>query len=644
MRTAPYGGVPSLTPPAEASEPPRHKLAPLAVGALGVVFGDIATSPLYAFRQCFTGPNAPSPSPENVVAIASLFVWTLAGVVCVKYATFIMKANNHGEGGTLALLGLIYPTDPLKAAKQRALPLIALVVLFGTAALYGDGVITPAISVLSAVEGIGVATPAAQHLAVPITVVILIALFGLQARGTGRIGALFGPIMLLWCVAIAIFGGAAVVQHPAILAALNPWYGLRFVAHANAMVLVVLGATVLCVSGAEALYADLGHFGINPIRLAWYGAVFPALVLAYLGQGALALGSPKLLEFYALVPAWALVPMVILATAATIIASQALISGAFSLSEQAAHLGYVPRLAVVHTSREQEGQIYMPFVNTAIGVLCVILVLAFRRSDKLADAYGLAVTLTMLTSTVAYAALTRRSWRWPWWQTLAVTVFFLCFDGSFLAGNVLKIPTGGWIPLAVAVVVFTLFVTWHRGRRRQARVLERMSLSVDEFLKVMDAGHPAKLPGTAIFLTAHPEGIPYALLHQFERTRAVYEVMVLLTIVFERRPWVPKEERVVIETLREKSFYRITAHYGFMEVPKIPEILRRCKQKGSEFDFRDATFFLNQATILPADGPRRMPGWQRRLFAWMLTNARPIETVLDIPPEHTIRVGVAVPV
>ncbi|MGH7682750.1 MAG: KUP/HAK/KT family potassium transporter, partial [Vulcanimicrobiaceae bacterium] len=461
----------------------------LGLGALGVVFGDIATSPLYAFRQCFLGDHAPAPTPENIISIASLFFWTLVGVVCIKYATFIMRANHDGEGGTLALLGLIYPTDPLKAASHRSLPIIALVILFGTAALYGDGVITPAISVLSAVEGLDVATPAAQHVAVPITIVILIGLFMLQSRGTGRIGALFGPIMLLWCVALMVFGGAAIVQNPTILVALNPWHAIRFLGHANMTVVVVLGATVLCVSGAEALYADLGHFGIKPIRLAWYAAVFPALVLAYLGQGALALSSEKQLEFYALIPPWALIPMVILATAATIIASQALISGAFSLTQQAVQLGYVPRLEVVHTSHTKEGQIYLPFVNAMLGVLCVLLVLAFRESAKLADAYGLAVTLTMLTTTVAYAALTQR-WRWAWWQTAAITLFFLCFDGSFLIGNLPKIPTGGWIPLAIAIAVFSAFVTWYRGRRRQARTLQTMIVPVEDFLKELDARPP----------------------------------------------------------------------------------------------------------------------------------------------------------
>ena len=626
------------------AQPPKHKLAPLAVGALGVVFGDIATSPLYAFRQCFIGANAATPTSENIVAIASLFVWTLIGVVCIKYATFIMRANHDGEGGTLALLSLIYPTDPLKAAKQRSLPVIALLLLFGTAALYGDGVITPAISVLSAVEGVDVATSAAQHLAVPVTVAILIGLFLLQARGTGRIGALFGPVMLLWCLALVILGGAAIVQHPAILVALNPWYALRFLAHANMTVIVVLGATVLCVSGAEALYADLGHFGIKPIRLAWYAVVFPALVLAYLGQGALALGSPKQLDFYAMVPSWALIPMVILATAATIIASQALISGAFSLSDQASHLGYLPRLRVIHTSRAQEGQIYIPFINAIIGILCILMVLAFQKSERLADAYGLAVTLTMITSTFGFAALTRRTWHWPLWLTVPVIVFFSCFDGSFLAGNIPKIPTGGWIPLVIAIVVYTIFVTWYRGRMRQARALEKMSLPVEDFLADVDAKKPALLPGTAVFLTAHPEGIPYPLEHQWRRLQMTYETIVLLTIVFERRPWVPKRDRVVIETIREKCFYRVTAHYGFMESPRAAEILTRCKQKGPEFDFETVTFVLAESTIVPDRGPRHLTRWQRALFGFLLTNSRPLEETIDIPPDHIVRIGVAVPV
>lgn len=624
------GGVPSA-------------VTKLALGALGVVFGDIATSPLYAFRQCFLGDNAPATTPENIIAIASLFFWTLVGVVCIKYATFIMKANHDGEGGTLALLGLIYPTDPLKAASQRSLPIIALVILFGTAALYGDGVITPAISVLSAVEGLDVATPAAQHVAVPITIAILIGLFMLQSRGTARIGALFGPVMLLWCAALIVLGGAAVVHNPAILVALNPWHAIVFLGHANMTVVVVLGATVLCVSGAEALYADLGHFGIKPIRLAWYGAVFPALALAYLGQGALALNSAKQLEFYAMVPPWALIPMVILATAATIIASQALIAGAFSLTQQAVQLGYVPRLQVLHTSHTEEGQIYMPFVNVMLGVLCVLLVLAFRESAKLADAYGLAVTLTMLTTTIAYAALTRR-WKWAWWQTAGATLFFLCFDGSFLIGNIPKIPTGGWIPLVIAICVFSAFVTWYRGRRRQARALERMTVPLEDFLRDLDSRPPTQLIGTAIFLTAHPSGVPFVLRHQWLRTHLMYEKVVIMTIINERRPWVPAESRVQVEELRAGSFYRVTAHYGFMEMPTAHEVLHRCRTHGPQFDFSDATFYLGDATIVRSPDRNRMQRWARLLFAWMLTNALPIDATLEIPPDRVVRIGIAVPV
>lgn len=616
----------------------------LALGALGVVFGDIATSPLYAFGQCFLGDSAPKPTPENVLAITSMFFWTLIGVVCIKYATFIMRADHDGEGGTLALLGLIYPTDPVKAAKQKRLPIIALVILFGTAALYGDGIITPAISVLSAVEGLDVATPGALHMAVPITVLILIALFLLQSRGTGKIGALFGPVMLLWCVACVALGVNSIAHHPHILVALNPLYALHFVLHPSIMVIVVLGATVLCVSGAEAMYADLGHFGIKPIRLAWYAAVFPALACAYLGQGALALNSPKTLDFYSMVPPWALLPMVLLATAATVIASQALIAGAFSLTQQAVQLGYIPRLSVIHTSQERAGQIYIPFVNVVLGILCVLLVLVFKHSASLGDAYGLAVTLTMISTTIAFAAFTTRAWHWKWWQSAIVTIFFLCFDGSFLVGNIFKIPTGGWIPLTIAVVVFTLFVVWNTGRRRQARAFEKMGVPIEDFMKDLDARPPTKLVGTAVFLTAHPQGVPYALTHQWLRTHVTFETVVLLTIIYERRPWVPEAERIQLEELREKSFYRVTAHYGFMEAPKTGEILVLCRNKAKDNVFEDTVFYLADSTLVQGEDGHRLMTWQRILFAWMVTNALPIESVLDIPPDRVVKIGVTVPV
>jgi KUP system potassium uptake protein len=616
----------------------------LALGALGVVFGDIATSPLYAFQQCFVGPSAPAPTPENVLAIASMFFWTLIGVVCIKYATFIMRADHDGEGGTLALLGLIYPTSPLKAATQRRLPFIAFVILFGTAALYGDGVITPAISVLSAVEGIDVTTPGALHLAVPITALILIALFAVQRYGTGKIGILFGPVMLVWCIACVALGVNAIVHDPAILAALNPLHALHFLRHPSLMTVVVLGATVLCISGAEAMYADLGHFGIKAIRLAWYVAVFPALAFAYLGQGALALQSPKSLSFYAMVPSWGVMPMVLLATAATIIASQALIAGAFSLTQQAVQLGYLPRIAVVHTSGERAGQIYIPLVNVILGILCVLLVLVFKHSANLGDAYGLAVTLTMISTTIAFAALTRRAWNWPLWQTVLVTAFFLCFDGSFLIGNIFKIPTGGWVPLVIAIVVFNIFITWNIGRRRQARVFEKMGVPVDEFMRDLDARPRNQLVGTAVFLTAHPQGVPYALTHQWLRTHVTFERVVLMTIIYERRPRVPEAERIKLEELRSENFYRVTAHYGFMETPKTGEILSLCREKSKEDVFGDTVFYLAESTLVEGEKGHRLMAWQRLLFAWMVTNSLPIEEVLDIPPDRVVKIGIRVPV
>ena len=637
----------SLTPPATATPAPRSKLAILAVGALGVVFGDIGTSPLYAFRQCFMGEHAPAPTPEHILGILSLIFWTLVGVVCIKYATFILKANHDGEGGTLALLGLLYPTDSTRAWLQGSLPPIAMIILFGTAALYGDGVITPAISVLSAVEGLNVWTAAAQNFTVPITAVILIGLFAFQPRGTGKIGALFGPVMVLWFVAIGILGAIALAQHPAALQALDPRRALSFTTRGGMTTVVVLGATVLAVSGVEALYADLGHFGIGPIRLGWYTVVFPALALNYFGQGALALGSPATIQgspFYALVPSWGLVPMVILATAATIIASQALISGAFSLTQQAVQLGYLPRLNVMHTSHEQEGQIYVPFVNVMLAVLCIMLVIAFKKSDNLADAYGLAVTITMLTTTFAYAALTRIKWQWPWWQTILVTAFFLMFDGSFLIGNIPKIPTGGWIPLVIAVVVFTFFVTWYAGRRRHGAVLAKMSMPVDDFLRDIDERPPTPLVGTAIFLTAHPSGIPYALNHQWLRSHVTFEVVVLLTIVYEARPYVHNRERVTLEELRENTFYRVTASYGFMEMPDTDEILHECRKADPDYEFNRTTFYLAESEIVAAQGPDAMRKWQRTLYAWMVTNSRPLSTVLNLPISHIVKVGVQIPI
>ena len=637
----------SLTPPATATPAPRSKLAILAVGALGVVFGDIGTSPLYAFRQCFLGDNAPAPTPDHILGILSLIFWTLVSVVCIKYTIFVLQANHDGEGGTLALLGLLYPTESTRAYLQGALPPIAAIILFGTAALYGDGVITPAISVLSAVEGLNVWTAAAQSFTVPITVAILLGLFAFQSRGTGKIGAMFGPVMVLWFLTIGTLGAVALARHPAALAALDPLRALSFVAHGGMTTVVVLGATVLAVSGVEALYADLGHFGIGPIRLAWYAVAFPALALNYFGQGALALGDPSVLQdssFYALVPSWGLVPMVILATAATIIASQALISGAFSLTQQAVQLGYVPRVNVMHTSDEQEGQIYIPFVNAMLAILCILLVIGFKKSERLADAYGLAVTITMLTTTFAYAALTRVKWNRPWWQTAAVTAFFLLFDGSFLIGNIPKIPTGGWIPLVIALVVFTFFVTWYAGRRRHGAVLAKMSIPVDEFLRDIDARPPVPLVGTAIFLTAHPSGIPYALSHQWLRSHVTFEVVVLLTIVYEASPYVHNRRRITLEELRENTFYRVTASYGFMEMPDTHEILQGCRQADPDYDFKKTVFYLAESEIVAAKGPGAMAGWQRTLYAWMVTNSRPLSTVLKLPISQIVKVGVEIPV
>ncbi len=619
----------------------RSSTAPLALAALGVVFGDIGTSPLYAFRQCFIGGHAPALVHANVLGVLSLITWALIGVVCVKYTIFILRADHEGEGGTLALLALLRKTS--RTGIQPPLTALALMVLFGSAMLYGDGVITPAISVISAVEGLSVATTAAQPFIVPITAIVLLALFAFQPHGTGKIGAVFGPVMLVWFLAIGILGLMSVLAHPQALAALNPVYSWELLLHGGPLGFEVMGAVVLCVSGVEALYADLAHFGRTPIRIAWYVLVLPALLLNYYGQGALLLSTGKLADstFYALVPGWGMIPMVLLATVATVIASQALISGAFSLTQQAIQLGYLPRLQIIHTSRRQAGQVYIPAINVLLTIACLTLVFTFRSSDRLAAAYGLAVTVTMLATTITYYALIRTKWRWPLWRALAVTVFFLSWDLGFLAGNVPKVLAGGWVPLTIAIVVFTIFITWTDGRRRLARALAAQSMPVGEFLRDIHQAAPARRDGTALFLTAHPEGIPFVLRHHWMRSHVVFETIVLLTIVNERRPYIDGSERVAIEQLAER-LYRITVRYGFMEIPAMTDIFSHCRHAENAIDIADATFYLARPRLLRDDDGDAMPRWKRGLYAFMLRNAKPLTDSLDLPAERIVELGVEI--
>src|SRR5579872_456646 len=509
----------------------RHRTEPLSalsLAALGVVFGDIGTSPLYAFQQCFTGDFPAAVTPQNVLGILSLIFWALVVIVCVKYVGFLLRADYDGQGGTLALLAQLIP--PKRAAMPMGLGALALLVLFGSSMLYGDGAITPAISVISAIEGLDVWTKAARPFIVPLSVIVLAGLFAMQKRGTGRIGNLFGPIMLLWFSAIGVLGGFSIARHPQVLAALNPLYAVEFIIRNGLLSLLIFGAVVLCLTGAEALYADLAHFGRKPITLAWFAAVFPALLLNYFGQGALTLANPHVIAaspFFTLVPRWGLIPMVFLATAATIIASQALISGVFSLTQQAMQLGYVPRFRVIHTSRHYAGQVYMPTINALLGIVCVVLVITFKSSAQLGGAYGLAVTITMLTTTVAFAMLLIRKWHWPAWQWVPLIAVFLSWDLPFLIGNASKFIAGGWVPVAMATALFVVFVTWNRGRRRMKQSLAHHTMPVEQFVREIKA--QAQFGGVAFFLTPEPKGIPFVLEHDWMRDHIVYDTIVLLT-------------------------------------------------------------------------------------------------------------------
>jgi KUP system potassium uptake protein len=620
---------------------PHAGLSALGLAALGVVFGDIGTSPLYAFKQTFTiGAHHIEPRPENVLGILSLITWALILVVCVKYASVVLRADNDGEGGTLALLAQLRPTS--RVGIPAPVTGIALLLLFAAGMVFGDGVITPAITVLSAVEGIAVASPAAHAFIVPITLAVLIGLFSIQYRGTTRIGAIFGPVMLLWFGALAIAGAIGITHDPTVVRALNPLYGLGFIAAHKWNALLVLGAVVLCVTGVEAMYADLAHFGRRPIWLAWYSVVFPALLLNYYGQGAMALHDPNTLKnpFYLLFAGWALLPMIVLATAASVIASQALISGAYSLTQQAVQLGYLPRLKIVHTSDLLEGQIYMPFVTVALAIASCSLVLAFRSSDHLGTAYGLAVTVTMLCDSIAIGSVLKGRFKWPIIAIVPLVALFLTVDGSFLLGNLPKLLEGGYVPVTIAVIVFIVLTTWVKGRRRLAQAMAEMSTPVEEFIRDVGDRPATMVDGTAIFLTPHPEGIPFILRHHWLKSRMLREEVVLLTIVNDRVPYCSLEERVDVQQIVPR-LTRITAHYGFMETPNVMEIIAHAITRvPNEIELEDADYFLARPRIVPRRDGYGFPAWRRWLLAYMMRNANPLTDSLGIPPDRIVEFSV----
>lgn len=619
---------------------PHGKLWPLALGALGIVFGDIGTSPLYSVQQCFHSEHGVAVTHANVLGILSLVFWSLTAVISVKYLTFIMKADNRGEGGIFALLALIpAATDPSKARTRKA---VALLALFGAALLYGDGVITPAISVLSAIEGLKVATSAAQPFVLPLTCLVLIALFMVQRRGTAGIGRIFGPVMLLWFAAIAALGVGQIFRVPQVLLAVNPMYGVHFFLQNRFHGFEVLGAVVLCITGGEALYADMGHFGPRPIRLSWLSLVWPALLLNYFGQGALLLRHPEqaVNPFYGLVPHVLLIPMVLLATCATVIASQALISGAFSLTRQAVQLGLCPRVTVIHTSGENEGQIYIPEVNQLLAVACIALVLAFGSADNLAAAYGIAVTGTMGITSVVFFVVTTRNWGWPIWKALPLTGAFLVFDLAFFGANILKFVDGGWFPIAVGVGVYTLMTTWKTGREQLGARITAAAMPIELLLEDLGRNQPHRVNGTAVFLTSSASGAPPVLLHHLKHNQVLHQQVVLLSIFSLDQPTVPHAERLTVQELGQ-GFFRVIARYGFMQTPKIPEIMRGSRKLGLHTEPQLTSYYLGRETLLTR-GKSKMARWRKILFAFVARNARPATQYFHIPPGRVVELGMQI--
>jgi KUP system potassium uptake protein len=613
-----------------------RSLAAFSLGALGVVYGDIGTSPLYTVKEIFTGSGGIPLTPANVVGVMSVILWALMIVVSLKYVTLILRADNHGEGGIMALLALVISAVKARPRLRYGLMLAGV---FGAALFYGDGVITPAISVLSAVEGLEVAAPRLTPYVVPLTVAIIVLLFLIQKKGTASVGALFGPVMMVWFGVLALGGVLHVYAAPEILAALNPYYGLRFLYQNGWVAFVGLGSIVLALTGAEALYADMGHFGRGPIRLAWFSFVFPALALNYLGQGALIMSDPKAIAnpFYLLFPTWLLYPMIGLATAATVIASQAVITGTYSMTQQAIQLGFLPRTHIVHTSDKEEGQIYIPSINMMLLLAVVAAVIGFGSSTNLASAYGVAVTGTMLITTVLTFFVVRYAWRYNWLLCVLATGFFLVIDLAFFSANTLKIAQGGWFPLVVGLAIFTIMTTWKRGREILVTHLRQTQIPLMPFLESLVAEDIVRVSNTAIFLVANPEGVPNALLHNLAHNQILHERVIFLTVIYREIPYVPDEKRVRVEALL-RGFYRVRVFYGFMDKPDLIAALEACRGDGLEFNLLATSFFVSRETIVPTpDGG--MADWREQLFATMTRLAGSAADYLNIPTNRVIEVG-----
>ncbi len=621
------------------SAPPSHRdsgaVAALTLAAIGVVYGDIGTSPLYALKEVFAHDRVPL-TPENILGILSLVFWTLTVVVSLKYVVLILRADNNGEGGLIAMLALASQAVKDRPKLRRWLLMVGI---FGTAIFFGDGVITPAVSVLGAIEGLEVAAPGLHRYIVPLTLVVLTLLFAAQRFGTAGIGRFFGPVTTLWFVVLALLGVLHIVDNPQVLVALSPHHALRFMLHSPHVAFVALGAVVLCVTGAEALYADLGHFGKRPIRLAWFGLVWPSLVLNYFGQGAMLLEHPENIKnpFYEMAPTWALFPLIGLATAAAVIASQALITAAFSVTKQAMQLGYLPRLRVAHTSIKETGQIYVPFINWALYACIVIAVVSFGSSSNLASAYGIAVTIDMTITTVMTFFVIRFGWKLPWPLCIAATGFFFAIDFVFFAANAVKVLEGGWFPLLIGAVVFLLMMTWKQGRRLMGDRLREEAIELDAFIGSVFISPPLRVPGTAVFLSAEKGSTPFALLHNLKHNKVLHEQNLFVTVQHHEVPWIGFDRRCEIEPLGHDC-WQVTLHFGFKNEPDVPEALKLLEGRGVNLEEMETSYFLSRDTVIPTFGGG-MAMWREKLFASMHRNASAAADFLSLPTNRIVELG-----
>ena len=618
----------------DTTTPKQKSAAALALGAIGVVFGDIGTSPLYAMKESFAGTHPLTPDEPHVLGVLSLIFWAIMVIVTIKYVAIIMRADNKGEGGSLAMLAL---ATRLTHGSNMT-PIIVVIGIFAAALFYGDSMITPAISVLSAVEGLQVAAPGLDAYVVPLTLIILIVLFAFQKSGTARVGALFGPVMLLWFITLTVLGVFNILDYPRVLLAINPYYAVKFFVLDGWTAFLALGSVVLVVTGSEALYADMGHFGRLPIRSAWFFLVLPALLINYFGQGALIIRVPTAIEnpLFLMAPDWAALPMVGLATVATVIASQAVITGAFSVTRQAIQLGYLPRMQIIHTSASEMGQIYLPFVNWMLATFVAFLVLGFKSSTHLAAAYGIAVTGTMIIDALLLSVVAALLWKWKPIVLGLVIGLFLFVDLSFFTANLTKIAHGGWFPLLIGLIIFLVLTTWKRGRALLWERVSKDSLELETFLSAVSDRVP-RVPGTAIFMTGTATGTPGSLLHNLKHNKVLHEQVVVLTVRFEEIPYVPEDQRFELTTL-PKNFYRLLLRYGFMEEPNIPEALRKAQQKGLHCDPMQSSYFLSRETVIPSSKPG-MAMWREHIFAWMSRSATSAMDFFNIPPNRVVELG-----